>query len=212
MTKNYPIRHMTDEAKEFIAKNSSLTVDTLRKMVKEEFNVDVSYSTIQIYVKRARDAALMNTDAISASVEEMIADHISHNIDQYLGLMDTNIRRLGAIMDGTDPDYEIPNDKENSDKKSIYWFLRLSHTLGEQVERVLSLRPESMELKVTREDIPAIEKYANLSDEELEALLFLEAKASGKVPADSRFEAGATLDISKEGEGEAAKISIRPKD
>jgi len=103
---------MTDEAKEFIAKNSSLTVDTLRKMVKEEFNVDVSYSTIQIYVKRARDAALMNTDAISASVEEMIADHISHNIDQYLGLMDTNIRRLGAIMDGTDPDYEIPNDKE----------------------------------------------------------------------------------------------------
>lgn len=152
-----------------IKENCSLTANEIRDMIKAETGMDVSSVGIHYHLTRIRKEAEKATIASSAAVDAKIEEFVDINSRDYLGFLDSNIRRLDRILRGEDPEYKAVN-KDN--KPSTYNYVRVSDMLGTQIERAFKIRPEVATLNLNLNKTDDIEeklaKYEALYGEKKE--------------------------------------------
>lgn len=151
MTHPFGKGKLQDEHLELIKQNCTLTCAQLRKLLKKRTGMDVSEDGIAYHLRRIREEAERATRASSAAIDKKVEEFVDINTRDYLGFLDSNIRRLNAMLRGEDPYFKLVT-KEGL--PSTHYYISTSKMLGEQIERAFKIRPDvaTLNLNIDKSD------------------------------------------------------------
>jgi hypothetical protein len=172
---------LSKDARNFIIANATLTNEELRKSIFEKYHVDVSDSTIQYHLQKARNMAELATQAADMHLSQTLSERVAAYAPTILARYEKEMERIASVLDGTNSEFvlEIGNDGT----RDKYWAEKYTKLYNELSKSYLALRPQISTVKIESKNDPDVAAIASMTDEELSALKALQEahkKAQGE--------------------------------
>lgn len=164
---------ITPEAKQYIIENCQLTSVALKADIKEQFGVDVTESAVWAHMKRARDAAEEVTRTADSFISQRITENVEGFVDVITNRYQTEIKRIGDILDGTCKEVTIMEDDGEGNKiASPHQYGIYAKLFSQLAKDYMALRPQFPTIDITTNSREREEALLSMfSDDELVALL-----------------------------------------
>ncbi len=132
---------------EIVKRNHTMTAEQLKELIKQTTGMDVSRDGVSYHLVRIREEAEAATRASSASIDAKVSEFFDININDYMKMLDDNIRQIDKALRGEDSKLNLA-DKDSPEETSKYWHTRYSRLLGEQIQVACELRPQIEKVEV----------------------------------------------------------------
>ena len=170
------------EAREYIIKHSTLSGEELRKIIKDEYGVDVTVQSVITHLRKARAHAEEATRSADAVLSQTIAERVSAYAPHILARYEKELKRIESILDGTSTEFILDVSEKNGSRDK-YWAAKYTKLYDDLSRSYLALRPPTTTVRLESAVDPDVAQMDTWSEKKLKAYeKFLETMKDEEEP------------------------------
>ena len=158
---------ITNEARQFIIDNCSLTSSEIRKIIKEKYEVDVSEVAIWEHLKVARKHAEERTQTADTILSQTIAERVSGYAPKILARYEKELERIESILDGENTEFIL--DIADDGTRNKFWHDKYVKLYDQLSKNYLALRPPIQTVRIESSVDPDVALMDTWTDDQIKA-------------------------------------------
>lgn len=158
---------ITEEAKQYIIDNCTLTSKELKGILLKEYGVDVSEVAIWRHMKAAREKAEEATQTADAFLSATIAERVNQYSPTILNRYERELSRIESVLDGSNNEFVLPIGDDGTRDK--FWYEKYLRLYNETSKIYLSLRPPIQTVRIESAIDPDVAAIESWTDEQIKA-------------------------------------------